>query len=165
MKLIKSKKGLAVIVALVVVAVAAVGAYAFLSDGGSGSGSATAGSVTNNLVIGTGTHAANPVLVGSGLLPGNSVAVSYSIYNPNNYSVTVTSVGASSITQSDSTCNAAPLNADFHYVDGGGADTVVIPAGGTAGPYSGTLSEDDDLSNNQDSCTAPNSTTLNLVSN
>ena len=104
----------------------AVGAYAYLTTGGSGSGTATSGSTTNNLVIGTGTNAGNPISVATGLLPGQSVAVSYSIYNPNSYSVKVASVSASSIVQSDTTCNAAPLVSEFHYVDGGTANGVTI---------------------------------------
>jgi hypothetical protein len=159
-RFITSKKGIALLATLVVAAAAAVGAYAYLTTGGSGSGTATAGSTTNNLVIGTDTNAGSPVSVGSGLLPGQSVAVSYSIYNPNTYSVKVASVSGTTA-QSVGTCENGP----FSYTDDGTADGVTIAPGATAGPYTGTLAEANDPTNNQDDCEAPNSTTLTLTSN
>src|SRR5580765_1869164 len=51
MKVIKSRKGIALLAVLVVAAVAAVGAYAYFTSSGAGSGSATVGSTTNDITV------------------------------------------------------------------------------------------------------------------
>jgi hypothetical protein len=75
MKFIKSKKGIAALLAtLTVVAFAAVGAYAYFTAGGSGTGSATVGSAS--------TIALSSAPVGT-LLPGGAdVPVTVTIHNP-----------------------------------------------------------------------------------
>ncbi len=73
MRIIKSKKGLALLAVLVVAAVAAIGGYAYFSSTGSGSGSAGVGASTP-VALTSGTV--------SGLYPGGtSVPVTVTIKN------------------------------------------------------------------------------------
>ena len=170
-RFVRSKKSLALLATVVVAAAAAIGAYAYLSAGGTGSGIGTAGTAANNLVVQgpcTGTNdtqascaADQSVQIDPGLLPGGSKAVSYSIYNPNAYSVSVASVTGETA-QSDSACQA--LNSDFSYADGAGNGLpITIPPGGVSPNLGGSLSESDDAANDQTSCTDPNATTLTLT--
>jgi len=73
MKFIKSKKGLAMLAALVVVGASAFGAYAYLTSNGSGSGTALTG--TNSTVI----HLVGTVT--DGLVPGSFEPISFKAYN------------------------------------------------------------------------------------
>jgi hypothetical protein len=59
MKLIKSKKGIALLAMLAVAAVAAFGAYAYFTSSGNGSGSATVGTDAGLTVTQTGTAPSN----------------------------------------------------------------------------------------------------------
>jgi hypothetical protein len=72
MKLIKSKKGVALLAALVVAVVAAVGAYAYFTTTGSGSGSATVGTSSNLTLAGTSA---------STLYPGTTSDISFTALN------------------------------------------------------------------------------------
>jgi uncharacterized protein (UPF0333 family) len=67
MKLIKSKKGLALLAVLAVVAIAAVGAYAYFTSTGTGAGTATTGSSANWVV---GQDAYGPTYPAVTLFPG-----------------------------------------------------------------------------------------------
>jgi len=72
MKVIKSKKGIALLAALAVAVVAAVGAYAYFTTTGSGSGSATVGTSSNLVLAGTSA---------STLYPGTSSTISFTALN------------------------------------------------------------------------------------
>jgi hypothetical protein len=54
-KFLKSKKGLALLAALVVAVAASVGAYAYFTSTGTGSGSASVGNSTNDIVVSSST--------------------------------------------------------------------------------------------------------------
>jgi hypothetical protein len=69
---LKSKKGIAALIATLVVAISAVGAFAYFTTTGSGSGTATVGT-SSNLVL-TGTASAT-------LYPGTSSPVSFTALN------------------------------------------------------------------------------------
>ena len=73
-KFLKSKKGLALLAALVVAVAASVGAYAYWTTTGAGSGSATNAASNGTLVL----HAS----FADGLTPGASESVSYSADGP-----------------------------------------------------------------------------------
>ena len=66
MKVIKSKKGFALLAVLAVAAVAAIGAYAYFTSTGSGAGSASVGSSSNLTITQTNTI--------SGLTPGSAAS-------------------------------------------------------------------------------------------
>ncbi len=68
MKVIKSKRGIALLAVLVVAAIAAFGAYAYWTTTGNGTGSATTGTDHGVTV--------NQTSPSSGLYPGGSVALS-----------------------------------------------------------------------------------------
>lgn len=72
MKLIKSKKSVALLAALAVAVVAAVGAYAYFTTTGSGSGTATVGTSSNLVLAGT---------AATTLYPGTSSDVSFTAQN------------------------------------------------------------------------------------
>src|SRR5690348_14559263 len=75
MRFLKTKKGAALIVAIVAVAAGAFGAYAYFSSTGSGSGNATVGS-SSDIQISNTTPVAN-------LYPGGAdVTVALSLHNP-----------------------------------------------------------------------------------
>jgi hypothetical protein len=77
-RFIKSKKGFALLAALVVAVAASVGAYAYFSSTGTGSGSATVGTSTA-FTIPTGNDQGGP------LYPGDLTAVAsedYHVHNP-----------------------------------------------------------------------------------
>jgi hypothetical protein len=91
MKLIKSKKGLALLAVLAIVAISAVGAYAYFTSTGSGSGSATVGSSANNLVT-TGTPDA------TALTPaGTGSVISFKVKNPSNFAQRISNIHLVSI--------------------------------------------------------------------
>jgi hypothetical protein len=170
MKLIKSKKGVALLAALAVAVVAAVGAYAYWTTGGAGSGSATNGTTTDNLVI-VGSGAAtngtdNPVSIAPGLTPGGNVVVTYRVFNPNSFSVHVANVITDTIANSADPSHAlAPntcLNSWFSFVQDAAANET-IPANSLGVAHTGKLSmSDPDL--NQNDCKSA-VVTLNLKSN
>ncbi|HEY0417439.1 MAG TPA: hypothetical protein VGC78_13735, partial [Gaiellaceae bacterium] len=73
MRIIKTKKGIALLAVLVVAAVAAIGGYAYFSSVGAGTGSASVGSSTPVVLTSTSV---------SGLYPGGpGVAVPVSVTN------------------------------------------------------------------------------------
>jgi camelysin-like metallo-endopeptidase len=151
-KLMRKKRVLAGLAAVLALAIAGV-AYAYFTSSGTGSGSATVGSA-NTLTI-------DPVTITGTLYPGDTTgaSVSFTVNNPGSSSVKVdkvvadTSAGTNGISGLPSGCSAS----DFHF-----ADVTVgqeIAAGGT---YlgSGTLTMDDSGSN-QDACQGA-TPTLNL---
>ena len=105
MKVIKSKRGVALLAVLVVAAIAAFGAYAYWTTTGNGTGSATTGTDHGVTV--------NQTSPSSGLYPGGSVALSGNFTsNPaNSGNVWVTSVSASIDPFSDS---GRPVEAGVH---------------------------------------------------
>jgi hypothetical protein len=72
MKLIKSKKSIALLATLAVAVIAAVGAYAYFTTTGSGSGTATVGTSSNLVLAGTASAT---------LYPGTSSPVSFTALN------------------------------------------------------------------------------------
>jgi hypothetical protein len=166
MKLIKSKKGVALLAALAVAVVTAVGAYAYWTTGGAGSGSATNGTTTDNLVIvgnGTATNGTdNPVTIAGGLTPGGNVAVTYKVYNPNSFSVHVADVVTDSIHNSAEAATLACDNSWFSFAEDSAAnETIAAHTLGAA--HTGKLSmSDPDV--NQNGCKSA-VVTLNLKSN
>jgi hypothetical protein len=147
MKLIKSKKGIALLTMLVVAAVAAFGAYAYWTTTGAGSGSAQNASTNGTLVL----HAS----FAPGLTPGASEAVSYSADNGNSSSLQVGTVHAvvSVSNAYDATTNPSGCKAsDFTVADV--AENQTIPANTTS---SVALAHDGlitfaDTAANQDGC-------------
>jgi hypothetical protein len=79
MKLIKSKKGVALLAALAVAVVAAVGAYAYFSSTGTGTGSASVGSSTA-FTIASDAATGGPLTPAGGALTYESVK--YNVTNP-----------------------------------------------------------------------------------
>jgi hypothetical protein len=139
MKLIKSKKGFALLAAIAVVAIAAVGGYAYWTTTGAGSGSVANASSNGTVVL----HATWPT---NALYPGGSQTVSFTADNAgtsNLFVGTVTSV----VTTNDPLC----LPADFTVAPV--AENQVIPAGasGLALTNTGTISFANTAAN-QDAC-------------
>jgi hypothetical protein len=73
MKLIKSKKGIALLATLAVAVVAAVGAYAYFTSTGAGTGSASVGTSTAFVLHGSAAGA---------VYPGTSSTVTFTVDNP-----------------------------------------------------------------------------------
>lgn len=136
MKLIKSKKGIALLATLVVAVVAAVGAYAYFTTTGTGPGSAKVGSNTG-LTITAGA-------VPTGLTPGGgAMSVPYSISNPSangvqnlgvvsiaGITVDATHAGngclASWFTSSPATTAVGTIVAGGSYTSSGGTDEPTV---------------------------------------
>src|SRR5690348_6745347 len=81
MKLIKSKKGIALLAALAVAVVAAVGAYAYFSSTGTGTGSATVGSSTAFVVTET-AQSGGPLYPDPSIGGANVQTNTYTVNNP-----------------------------------------------------------------------------------
>jgi hypothetical protein len=90
MTFLKTKKGVALLAALVVVAVSAVGAYAFFTASGTGTGSATVGHATTVTLDGTITGTLYP--------DGAPAGVSVVVHNPGSGSQFVGDIHLDSIT-------------------------------------------------------------------
>jgi hypothetical protein len=149
-KVIKSKKGIALLAALVVAIAAAVGAYAYWTTTGSGTGSAANASSNGTLVL----HAS----FAPGLTPGASEPVSFTADNAGSSSLYVGTV-SSVVSTSDAGC----LPADFTVP--AAVENQTIPAGGTAVPLANDSSITfADTAQNQDACKGA-TVTLTLSSN
>jgi hypothetical protein len=146
MKLIRSKKAVAVLlVALVVVAASAVGAYAYFTASGSGTGSATVGTSSALTISQTGSI--------SGLTPnGPAASVAYTINNPSAKGAqNLGKVSISSVTVNNAPgCDAA---ANFTVTPAASA-VGTIAAGGTftSAPASQPSIQMLDTGVNQDVC-------------
>jgi hypothetical protein len=148
MKVIKSKKGIALLAALAVAVVAAVGAYAYFTSTGSGSGSATVGTAANNLVT-TGTPDSTALTPG-----GTGSVISFKVANPSNFNQRISNIHLVSIAPDSghATC-ATVLGTDFSMADVPvGADGNIAPnATAQALTETGTLNMLDS-GVNQDAC-------------
>ena len=152
MKVIKSKKGIALLAALVVAVVAAVGAYAYWTTTGSGSGSAANASSNGTVTL----HAS---WTAGALYPGGSVPVSFTADNAGASNLYVGTIHTTSITTSDPGC----LAADFSMPDVTSNTIVLAGASGQAISGTGTLSFAN-TNANQDLCKGA-TVTVNLSSN
>jgi hypothetical protein len=179
MKLIRSKKGIAALLAtLVVAAVAAVGAYAYFTASGSGSGSASVGTGANNLTI-------SATVNGGPLYPNHTYPVDITVSNPSDFAQAVTSIFPDTTTAGDSTGvmvtgatdnDGGCLASWFHfYGDGTTADSALtlaggpieVPANGSVtflGSSTGALVGMAESGTNQDDC-EPATVTFDLASN
>jgi hypothetical protein len=167
MKLIKSKKALALLGILVVAAAAAIGAYAYFTSSGSGTGTATVGTSTAFVLHGTSA---------STLYPGTSSVVTFTVDNPGSGNqklgtIHLAGIAACSVAWSNSnTCNGGAAGvgdiAGCGSIDDGSvadaathdfymADVAVnhdyAPGSGQAVTPTGTLKMND-LSSSQDAC-------------
>jgi hypothetical protein len=151
MKLIKSKKGIALLATLVVVAIGAVGAFAYFTSTGAGSGSAAVGTAADNLVV-TGT--ADTVELTPG---GLGSVISFTVANPSDFNQQISNIHLVSITAdaAHSSCvtTVGGANPAFTLADVSvGTDGNIAPnATAQALTETGTLSMNDTLVN-QDSC-------------
>src|SRR5690242_9315578 len=90
MKILKTKKALALLAAVAVVGVAAFGAYAYFTSTGTGSGTATVGTAANNIYV-SGTTSGT-------LYPGGSAGtLSFSAKNFASFSQSITNIHATSV--------------------------------------------------------------------
>jgi hypothetical protein len=145
MKLIKSKKGIALLATLAVAVVAAVGAYAYWTASGTGSGTASVGTDAGVTINNFGFSGA--------LYPGHSVTVTFDIVNNSaNTKAKVGKVVADTSGGNTNGISGLPVGcsaADFHF-----ADVTVnteIGESATDSGVTGTLSMDD-TAVNQDAC-------------
>jgi hypothetical protein len=148
MKFIKSKKGIALIAAVVAVAVAAFGAYAYFTTTGSGSGTANAGANTQTITL----HASGWL----GIVPGDAgQSVSFTADNPNTTtSLRVRTISFASVTSTDSACQAV-ITANpgqFHMAAVTSDTTVPASASLYALNGSGTLLWDNSATQDQSAC-------------
>jgi hypothetical protein len=136
MKLIKSKKGVALLAALAVVAVAAVGAYAYFSSTGNGTGTATVGGTNAVTVNATITGQLFPLAAA----PAHNVSITVS--NPsgggNEFINTVypdTSFGNSNgITVDTTHATAGCLSSWFEFDGDGGTNGGSVSVGQNVAP-------------------------------
>jgi hypothetical protein len=160
MKLIKSKKGMALLAAVAAVGVAAFGAYAYFSSTGTGSGSANAGANDTSITL--------YATLTDGLVPGTSKSVSFTA---DNASLTTTGYVATikfgSVSSSNPACQTylTANQADFTMQDVAENTPVhAAPGGnGTVMPHDATLSWLNNDSVNQTPC-ANQPLTLNVTS-
>lgn len=160
-KFIKSKKGIAALLAtLTVVAFSAVGAYAYFTATGTGTGSATVGTVSGVTLAGT---------ISGNLYPAGAPAgVSVLVSNPGSGAQSVGSIHLASITADAGhpTCDVSwsGANAAFTMADINVAQTLT--KSGTAGDHATVLGslQMNDTGVTQNSCQGA-TLTLNLTSN
>ncbi|MDT0168086.1 hypothetical protein [Pseudarthrobacter sp. BRE9] len=133
----KKNKIAAVAASAALVAVGGGAAYAYWSTTGSGGGTATASSGTTTSTIQISAAFAD------GLTPGASEDITYTGYNPNSSSTTVTLDSA--VVTASGTCDASWFAASVP------STTTTIAAGATAGLGKGTLSFAD-TATKQDAC-------------
>jgi hypothetical protein len=164
MKVIKSRKGIALLAVLVVAAVASFGAYAYFTNSGTGTGSATVGTSVAATI--TGTSSAN-------LYPGGpSVPVSITVKNNGSghqFVDTVHFVSADAFSGPGFT-NPIPVGVGAGKCDTSQfsmADVVVgedLAAGATSTIHTGSLFMANDAAHTQDACQGA-TLRLNLTSN
>jgi hypothetical protein len=152
MKLLKSKKGIALLATLAVAVVAAVGAYAYWTTTGAGTGTVANASSNGTVTL----HADWPA---SALYPGGSQSVSFTADNAGASNLYVGTIHTASITTSDPGC----LPADFSMADVISNTVVLAGASGQSISGTGTLSfANSNVS--QDACKGA-TVTLHLTSN
>jgi hypothetical protein len=149
---LKSKKGIAALIATLVVAISAVGAFAYFTTTGSGTGTAAVGTDTPITLSGT--------TVGS-LYPGTSVPASFTATNPSTGHEYVTKVHLVSVDAftgpgftNPITVGTGPTQCDTSkFTMSDVTENQDIPAGGpTALAVGGTLNMLNDALNSQDGC-------------
>jgi hypothetical protein len=168
-KFLKSKKGLALLAALVVAVAASVGAYAYFTTTGSGSGTASVGTSSNITIAGS---------TSGTLYPGTSEAVSFSANNPSaghqklgtivldgvkacpsgsawdptlNSNVGGCTNSASEVTTCESFSGGASNDLTKNFYMAPVAENQDLPSGNTPSLTGGTLYMND-LSSSQDDC-------------
>ena len=152
MKLIKSKKGIALLATLAVAVVAAVGAYAYWTTTGAGTGAQANASSNGTIVL----HAS---WADAALYPGGSQSVSFTADNAGASNLYVATIHTASITTSDPGC----LPADFSMPDV--TSNTVVPAGASGFALAGTGTLSFANTNvSQDACKGA-TVTLHLTSN
>jgi hypothetical protein len=158
MKLVNSKKRVALVVALVVVAVSAVGAYAYWTSNGTGNGSAaTLNPTTAQLSV-------DSLSSVTGLYPGGSQNFTGVITNNASYNIAVTSLAPDTVAAADSSgvvvdSSAGTCAADTNFSIGNlKINGVAVPLGtayeithGTTVAISGTINMIETHAN-QDGC-------------
>jgi hypothetical protein len=128
-KFIKSKKGIALLAALVVAVVAAVGAYAYFTSTGTGTGSASVGSATNWVVGQTGS--AGGALYPDAAIGGANIQTkSYHVKNAGSGSQSLSQVvisikNADGSAWSSGTCNASDFSVGGEAVGASHTDTAL----------------------------------------
>lgn len=164
-KVIKSKKGIALLAALVVAIAAAVGAYAYFTSTGSGTGSATVGSATNWVVGQTSVTSGGPLYPDAAIGGANIQTNAYHVKNAGSGSQALTQVvikvatstGAAWSSQADLSkppCTAADFSVGGQAVGASWTDTA-LAGDFTAGQDKTTGSvtvELIDNNANQDNC-------------
>ena len=146
MKLIKSKKGLALLAVLAIVAISAVGAYAYFTSNASGNGSASVGTSSALTITQTNTI--------SGLLPdGATHTVAYTIANTSTAAQNLGNVTVSNIAVDSVHATAGCLASWFTANDPAGAPGT-IAGSSTYTSAAGTQPsiQMNDSGGNQDAC-------------
>ena len=98
MRLIKPKKGIAVLVAVVAVGVGAYGAYGYWTTSGSGTGTALTGTATGQVDL----H----VQVPAAIVPGGTRTVTFSYDNAGDTDLWIGNIVLNSVTSEDTACQA-----------------------------------------------------------
>jgi hypothetical protein len=161
MKFIKSKRGIALIAAIVAVAAVAFGAYAYFTTTGSGTGDTTAGTNTQTITL----HAT----ISGAIVPGDGgQAVTFTGDNPNtDTSLRVRTISFASVSSSDLDCQAVIDNGDpgqFSMANVTSDTTIPKATNGYTLAGTGTLVWADSASQDQTDCAgAP--LTLHVTSN
>ena len=163
MSFARSKKGAALLIALVLAVGAGVSAYGYYSGNGTGDGSASAATALGNvnITLGVGMHA--------GIVPGGAVPVDFSAANAGPTEGIVHSISFVSVTDPTDT---SPGNACSAYLTtygtGGSSDfsmamvtetspgTLVPPTGSSVALGSGTLVWANNASQDQTVCSGQN---------
>jgi hypothetical protein len=146
MKVIKSKKGLALLAVLVVAAAAAIGGYAYFTSSGSGTGSAAVGTSSALTITQTNTI--------SGVLPdGAAHTVAYSIANTSTAAQNLGAVTVSNIAVDSAHATAGCL-ASWFAANAPSSAVGTIAGSTTYNSNSGTQPsiQMNDNNNNQDAC-------------
>ncbi|MBA3842782.1 MAG: hypothetical protein H0X39_09215 [Actinobacteria bacterium] len=152
MKLIKSKKGFALLAALVVVAISAIGAYAYWTTTGAGTGSASNATSNGTIVL----HGIAPTQ----LYPGGSSSVSFTADNAGASNLFVTTIHLVSVDADAG--HPSCVTTDYTMPDVTSNTNVLAGASGQALLGSGTLSYAN-TAVSQDGCKGA-TLTLNLTS-
>ncbi len=154
-RFMKSKKGIGLVVVVVALAVAG-GAYAYVTAGGSGSGTATSGTASSITLHAT--FAAAP-------FPGQSTDVTFKGDNANTAATLVGTIHYSSVTSSNSACQAV-ITANpgqFSMADVPSSTTIPALTPGYALTGTGSLVWADSVTQDQTACTGV-PITLNVTS-
>jgi hypothetical protein len=148
MKLLKTKKGIALLAVVAVAAISAIGAYAYWTQGGTGVGSATAGDTTAVTVVQDSTTASN-------LYPGGPAEdLSGHFTNPNASPVNIASVTAevTSITGAGTADTDHPACSTADFEIGGDSDGPYTALADDSTEWSGLTISLKETGLNQDTC-------------